>query len=70
MQLGGLKLYKRDELLAEVAQPSTSDSNDGTAYRFSVDAFEAGTPFFIEVEAWSEGGNDTSGLVFIRKEAQ
>lgn len=71
LQLGGLKLYKRDELLAEVAQSSTSDSNDGTtAYRFSVDAFEAGTPFFIEVEAWGEGGNDTSGLVFIRKEAR
>ena len=71
LQLGGLKLYKRDELLAEVAQSSTSDSNDGTtAYRFSVDAFEAGTPFFIEVEAWGEGGNDTSGLVFIRKEVR
>ena len=69
LQLGGMKLYKRDELLTEVAQPSTSD-NGTTAYRFPVDAFEAGTPFFIEVEAWGEGGNDTSGLVFIRKEVR
>lgn len=71
LQLGGLKLYKRDELLAEAAQPTTAGSSEAaTSYRFRVDAFEAGTPFFIEVEAWGEGGNDTSGLVFILKEVE
>ena len=39
-------------------------------YRFTVDSFEAGTPFFIEVEACGEKGNDTSGLVFINKVTQ
>ncbi|HIZ27464.1 MAG TPA: family 20 glycosylhydrolase [Candidatus Barnesiella merdipullorum] len=67
LRLGSLKLYKRDELLAEVAQPSTTDGQ-ATTYRFTVDTFEAGTPFFVEVEAYGEGGNDTSGLVFILKE--
>lgn len=67
LRLGSLKLYKRDELLAEVAQPSTTDGQ-ATTYRFTVEAFEAGTPFFVEVEAYGEGGNDTSGLVFILKE--
>ena len=71
LHLGKLKLYKRDELLAEVSEPVAADSDTtATAYRFRVDEFEAGTPFFIEVEAWGKGGNDTSGLVFILKESE
>ena len=28
---------------------------------------KAGTPFFLEVEACGEGGNNVSGLVFVKK---
>ena len=70
-RLGTLKLYKRDELLAEVPQSVLINANSPVAtYRFTVDSFEAGTPFFIEVEACGEKGNDTSGLVFINKVTQ
>lgn len=68
LTLGQLDLYKRDEKLADVSQKTQVDENNRIAtYRFQVDAFEAGTPFFIEVEANGTGGNDTAGLVFIRK---
>lgn len=67
-RLGDLKLFKRDELLAEVSHSAVLNAGTEVAvYRFKLDAFEAGTPFFIEVMAAGEGGNDTSGLVFIRK---
>ena len=70
-RLGALKLYKRDELLAEVPQSVLINADSPVAtYRFTVDSFEAGTPFFIEVEACGEKGNDTSGLVFINKVTQ
>lgn len=71
LQLGRLKLYKRDELLAEVEQTAIAGpENNAVSYTFSVDAFDAGTPFFIEVETCGQGGNDTAGLVFVKKEAQ
>ncbi len=65
MRYGALKVLKRDEVVATVAQPSI----DGAVvtYAFEISAFEAGTPFFIEVEASVAGVNDTSGLVFVRK---
>ena len=63
--LGGLKLLKRDEQLATVATGGKTAPT--TTYTFTVDSFEAGTPFFIEVEAYGEGGNDTAGLVFLKK---
>ncbi len=66
LKLGTLQLFKRNEKLAEVVQSGVAGTSPVT-YRFRVDAFEAGTPFFITVEACGEGGNDTSGLVFIRK---
>ena len=70
-RLGALKLYKRDELLAEVPQSVLINADSPIAtYRFTVDSFEAGTPFFIEVEACGEKGKDTSGLVFINKVTQ
>lgn len=70
-RLGTLKLYKRDELLAEVPQSVLINADSPVAtYRFTVDSFEAGTPFFIEVEACGENGNDTSGLVFTNKVTQ
>ena len=67
-KLGRLKLFKRDEKLSEVQQDAILSNGSKTiSYRFTVDAFEAGTPFFINVQVCGEGGNDTSGLVFIRK---
>lgn len=68
LQLGRLRLLKRDELMAEVEQSVSVDKNHATAtYRFRLDQFEAGTPFYIEVTANGVNGNDTAGLVFIRK---
>lgn len=65
---GTLKLYKRKELLAEVQQSAILNAASPTVtYSFRVDAFEAGTPFYIQIDACGEGGNDTSGLVFVRK---
>ena len=67
LQLGALKLYKRGELLTEVQHKGKAFGNEKVTYQFKIDQFEAGTPFFIEVEAYGEGGNDTAGLVFINK---
>lgn len=67
-KLGQLELFKRDEKLAQVQQDATlSNGAKAASYRFTVDAFEAGTPFFINAQVCGDGGNDTSGLVFIRK---
>lgn len=66
--LGNLKLLKRDEQLAEVKHDILlTEDCETVSYRFKVDEFEAGTPFFIEVMAAGRGGNDTYGLVFIKK---
>lgn len=68
LQLGKLELLKRDEKLAEVDQNFTLSASSAVAtYRFEVKEFEAGTPFFINVQAAGQNGNDTNGLVFIRK---
>ena len=67
LNLGKLKLFKRDEMLTEVQMQSQVNEQNKVTYSFKVEKFEAGTPFFIEVEAYGEGGNDTSGLVFIKK---
>ncbi len=68
LHLGELKLYKRDELLATVPQDAVATPGSPVGYTFTVDAFEAGTPFYIEVQANGQGGNDTAGLVFIRQD--
>lgn len=67
LHLGSLKLMKRKELLAEVANDALTNNKTAVTYSFSVDSFEAGTPFYIEVDAFGPKGNDTKGLVFIRK---
>ena len=67
LNVGKLKLFKRDELLAEVPMKGKVIGDSKVTYAFKVDQFEAGTPFFIEVEAYGEGGNNTTGLVFIKK---
>lgn len=68
LSLGTLRLMKRDEQLAEVATSNTVKAGASPAtYRFSVDAFEAGTPFTIVVDQFGPQGNDTHGLIFVRK---
>ena len=68
VQLGTLKLWKRKELMAEVVAERTMKVGDAPmTYRFSLDAFEAGTPFTIELQAFAPDGNDTAGMVFLRK---
>ncbi len=67
LNLGNLSLWKRDEKLAEITMNQSSQVDKPVVGSFKVDAFEAGTPFYIEVEACGVNGNDTKGLVFIRK---
>ena len=67
LNLGNLSLWKRDEKLAEITMNQSSQDDKPVVASFKVDAFEAGTPFYIEVEACGVNGNDTKGLVFIRK---
>lgn len=68
MKIGKLRIFKRDELLAEVDGSGVlNDSDNNATYSFTVDAFEAGTPFYIELETCGEGGNRIKGLVFIKK---
>lgn len=67
LKLGNLSLWKRDEKLAEISINQSSQTDKAVTGSFKVDAFEAGTPFYVEVEACGVNGNDTKGLVFIRK---
>ena len=66
IHLGSLAIYKRNEKIAEVAADNTLTSAP-VQYTFSVDSFEAGTPFTAVVEQWGENAGDSHGLVFIRK---
>lgn len=68
LKADGIKLWKRNELLKEVDKDIvlTSDSPIAT-FEFEVNNFEAGTPFYIDLNASGEEGNDVSGLVFILK---
>lgn len=67
LKLGNMSLWKRDEKLAETSINQSSQTDKAVTGAFKVDAFEAGTPFYVEVEACGVNGNDTRGLVFIRK---
>ena len=67
LNLNNFKLFKREELVAEVNKSGQVSAENRVTFQFNVADFEAGTPFFIEVEANGVGGNDTAGLVFIRK---
>lgn len=68
VRLGTLKLLKRKELMAEVSADKTVKVGSSPAtYRFKLDAFEAGTPFHIEIQAYSPNGNNTTGMMFLRK---
>ena len=65
LALGAMRVLKRDECVATAEPQPQADGT--TAYTFDVSAFEAGTPFYLEVIASGDGGNDTAGLVFVRK---
>ena len=68
VRLGTLKLWKRNELMAEVSADKTINTGGQPAsYSFKLDAFEAGTPFHIELEGYAPAGNNTSGMIFLRK---
>ena len=68
LHLGALRLMKRDEQAAQADGSYQIKAGDEPAvYRFSVDTFEAGTPFTIVVEQWADGANDSQGLVFVRR---
>ena len=68
VRLGTLKLWKRNELMAEVVLDETRQVGEAPAiYRFNLDAFEAGTPFHIEIQGYAPTGNNTSGMMFLRK---
>ena len=67
-RLGTMKLWKRNELMAEVnADNTVKAGQQPLTYRFTLDAFEAGTPFHIELHGYAPEGNDTSGMMFLRK---
>lgn len=68
LNINGMKLWKRDELLFEVKDNGVLTSDNSTfTFKVNIDSFEAGTPFFIDLVACGNKGNDVSGLVFIRK---
>ena len=68
LKIGGMKLLKRDELLSDINKSGVlSSENPDFTFEVDVKTFEAGTPFYIDLNACGEAGNDVSGLVFIRK---
>ena len=68
VQLGTLKLWKRNELMAEVnATHAIKAGQSPVTYRFTLDQFEAGTPFHIELQGYAPHGNDTAGMIFLKK---
>lgn len=68
IKLGAIKLMKRDEMIdhTDAVEESVAPGSHRT-YSLNVDSFEAGTPFYVIVEAVGDGGNDTQGLMFVRK---
>ncbi len=66
--LGTASLTKRNELLdRSEAEATTVKPGSQRTYTLKVDSFEAGTPFYIDVDACGNGSNDSQGLLFIRK---
>ena len=64
-RFGKLKLYKRDELMAEAMPEGCSDEN-AAIYEIELTEFEAGTPFYIELDD-AKVDNDTAGHIFIKQ---
>lgn len=67
LHIGKLKVWKRNELMAEVeADHVITAGGEAAVYTFDIKHFEAGTPFTVEVEVYGEGGNNTNGYVFTK----
>lgn len=67
LHVSGVKVFKRNELVAECTPIAAPAEGEAEVFSFTIDSFEAGTPFYVEVTAQSIGGNDTEGLVFVRR---
>ncbi|MDE5744633.1 MAG: family 20 glycosylhydrolase, partial [Paramuribaculum sp.] len=65
IHLGSLAIYKQNEKVVEVNGENTLTTNP-VQYTFSIDSFEAGTPFTIVIDQWGENATDSHGLIFIR----
>lgn len=68
LQLSNIEVWKRDERVA-VCTPDQATTNAASpaTFKFSIDSFEAGTPFSIRITSHGLNGNDTRGYVFIKK---
>lgn len=67
LQIKDVRILKRHELLASLEEVKTVSKTTKPTYRFVIDSFEAGTPFYIDTHVLGIGGNDTNGAVFIKK---
>ncbi|MBD8000663.1 beta-N-acetylhexosaminidase [Phocaeicola faecium] len=67
LAVSGINVFKRDERLVHIAQTQTVKKSQVAAFRFKIDSFEAGTPFYLDVQMAGVGGTNTNGAVFIRK---
>lgn len=67
LEVSGINVFKRDERLVHIAQTQTVKKSQVAAFRFKIDSFEAGTPFYLDVQMAGVEGTNTNGAVFIRK---
>lgn len=67
LEVSGINVFKRDERLVHIDQTQTVKKSQVAAFRFKIDSFEAGTPFYLDVQMAGVGGTNTNGAVFIRK---
>ncbi len=68
LEIDGIKLFKRQDVISEDKHSgSTGGTNSANTYTVEVDSFEAGTPFTIEAMVRGDVGNDTNGIVMIKK---
>lgn len=67
LEVSGINVFKRDERLVHIARTQTVKKSQVAAFRFKIDSFEAGTPFYLDVQMAGVGGTNTNGAVFIRK---
>ena len=61
-----VSLMKRDEQMSSSKLVKRGQNGELT-FRLTLKGFEAGTPFSLVATAYGRGGNDTTGLVFVKK---
>lgn len=64
---GKLVQFKRDEVLAQVMPDAVTDGGALVTYTIAQTAFEAGVPFYFEVETECGAQPDAYGYVFVKK---